>query len=125
MPTNTDHPRRRTMRWRAAAAFAMVALCVATGGSAALEPDQVALVVNANVPASRELAEFYAQKRGIPAGRIIALDLPFPDEEMPAARYDASVVPPVRSFLRDNRLRDKVTCLVTFWGVPLRVARRA
>lgn len=91
----------------------------------ALEPDQIALVVNANVPASRELAEFYAQKRGIPAGRIIALDLPFPAEEMPFARYDEAAAPVVRAFLRDHGLKDRVTCLVTFWGVPLRVAGRA
>jgi len=97
---------------------------MAPGRTAALEPDQIALVVNANVPASRELAEFYAQKRGVPAGRIVALDLPFPDEEMPFARYDQTVVPAVRSFLRDNRLNNKVTCLVTFWGVPLRIGRR-
>ena len=91
----------------------------------ALEPDQIALVINSGAPASRQLAEFYAQKRGIPAGRIITLDLPFPDEEMPFAQYDDRVVPRVRSFLRDNGLKDKVTCLVTFYGVPLRIGRRA
>lgn len=108
--------------------FVGVALAAALLGAVpalALEPDQIALVVNANVPASRELAEFYAQKRGIPAGRIVALDLPFPAEEMPFARYDEAVVPAVRAFLRDNGLKDRVTCLVTFWGVPLRIARRA
>lgn len=91
---------------------------------ASLAPDQIALVVNANVPASRELAEFYAQRRGIPAGRIIALDLPFPEEEIAFERYDAAAAPAVRKFLRDAGLRDKVACLVTFWGVPLRIGRR-
>jgi uncharacterized protein (TIGR03790 family) len=90
----------------------------------ALEPDQLALVVNSNVPASRELAEFYAQKRGVPAGRVVAVDLPFPEEEMQSSAYGEKVVPAVRAFLRDNGLKDKVTCLVTFWGVPLRIARR-
>jgi uncharacterized protein (TIGR03790 family) len=109
-------------------AFVAAMMLVVLGASAlpasALEPDQLALVVNANVPASRQLAEFYAQRRGIPAGRIIALDLPFPDEEIPYARYDQDIVPAVRKFLRDNGLKDKVTCLVTFWGVPLRIGRR-
>jgi uncharacterized protein (TIGR03790 family) len=121
MPSHLSHPGRRW--WLAGISVVLLALS-AGRRAAALEPDQLALVVNANVPASRELAEFYARKRGIPAGRIVALDLPFPGEEMPFARYDQSVVPAVRSFLRDNRLNDKVTCLVTFWGVPLRVARR-
>jgi uncharacterized protein (TIGR03790 family) len=103
---------------------ALVPLCCCCLPAFGLEPDQIALIVNANSPAGRELAEFYARKRGIPAGRIIALDLPFPNEEMPFGQYDDRVVPKVRSFLRDNGLRDKVTCLVTFYGVPLRVGRR-
>jgi uncharacterized protein (TIGR03790 family) len=110
---------------RAVVAAFLVAILGAPALSAwALEPDQIALVVNARVPASRQLAEFYAQRRGIPAGRIIALDLPFPDEEIPYARYEQAVAPAVRGFLRDNGLKDKVTCLVTFWGVPLRIGRR-
>src|SRR5215212_4566347 len=107
-----------------AVALASLLLALLSVPAAALEPDQIALVVNSNVPASRELAEFYAQKRNIPAGRIVALDLPFPAEEMPFEQYDAAVVPAVRKFLNDNGLKDKVTCLVTFWGVPLRIGRR-
>src|SRR5688572_25025895 len=36
--------------------------------------------------------------------------------------YERDVVPPVRKFLRDNKLEARVKCLVTFYGVPLRVA---
>ena len=117
LPTTTASPRQ--LRWP----VALLAF-LACSSAFALEPDQVALVVNSRVPASRELAEFYAGKRGIPEGRIIAVDLPFPDEDMTAAMYDQKVVPAVRSFLSDNGLKVKVTCLVTFWGVPLRIARR-
>ena len=112
------------LRLHLLAALALVA-GLSSASHAALRPDQIALVVNSNVPASRELAEFYAQKRGVPAGRIIALDLPFPAEEMPFEKYDAEGVPAVRRFLQDGGLRQKVTCVVTFWGVPLRIARRA
>jgi uncharacterized protein (TIGR03790 family) len=114
------------MKRRCLALVVLVSISHAVGApvALALEPDQIALVINKNVPASRELAEFYAQKRGIPSGRIIALDLPFPDEEMFFSSYNEQVVPAVRSSLRDQGLKDKVTCLVTFWGVPLRIARR-
>lgn len=95
-----------------------------SGHAHALAPEDIALVVNAKVPASRELAESYAKGRGIPDGRIIALDLPFPEEEVPYARYDAEVVPALRKQLQESGLRDKVKCLVTFWGVPLRIGRR-
>ena len=118
-------PRRSLLLAALATLIALAFGVTPSPADAALGPDQLALVVNKNVPASRELAEFYAQKRGVPAGRIIELDVPFPDEEIPYGRYNDHVVPAVRSFLKNNGLRDKVTCLVTFYGVPLRVGRRA
>ena len=126
MKFHSHNGRRRSFLAAAIAALTALVFAVAPApADAALRPDQLALVVNKNVPASRELAEFYAQKRGVPAGRIIELDVPFPDEEIPFARYNDYVVPAVRSFLKNNGLRDKVTCLVTFYGVPLRVGRRS
>ena len=109
-----------------AAGVAVVGLFLARASSvcAALGPEQVALIVNSKVPASRELAEFYAQRRNIPAERIIAVDLPYPAEEIPFDDYDTRVAPALRKQLRDKGLRDTVTCLVTFYGVPLRIARR-
>ncbi len=87
----------------------------------ALEPDQLLLIVNRNEPESQKLAEFYTNARLIPAGRIVALDLPRA-EEMSFEVYEHDVVPPVREFIKKNDLEKKVTCLVTFFGVPLRVA---
>src|SRR3954468_5641341 len=100
------------------------ASCLLTSHLAfALEADELLLIVNQNVPQGRTLAEFYAQQRGVPDHRILELDLP-KTEEMPAAVYDRQVVPVVRAFLRDNGLERKVTCLVTFYGVPIRVMER-
>ena len=31
----------------------------------------------------------------------------------------------MREFLKRNELHDKISCLVTFWGVPLRIGRRS
>ncbi len=95
----------------------------------ALEPDQIALIVNTNVPASRQLAELYATARAIPPGRIIGVSLPAPEpgnplEGMPFTEYEPRVAQPVRDFLRKNDLDRKVICLVTFWGMPLRIDRR-
>ncbi|HZL33886.1 MAG TPA: TIGR03790 family protein [Tepidisphaeraceae bacterium] len=100
-----------------------------SGASAALAPDQIALIVNANVPAGKWLAEFYASQRHIPAGRIIELNLPArgpgePAEDLSPDEYDQKVIPVVRGFLTARGLEKKVTCLVTFWGVPLRIDRR-
>jgi len=89
----------------------------------AVEPGQIALVVNSKVPASIKLAEFYAQQRHIPSGRIIAIDLPDSDE-IPYDTYNSRIVSEIRSALKDKNLEDQVKCLVTFYGVPLRIGGR-
>jgi uncharacterized protein (TIGR03790 family) len=103
--------------------LAAVALLMATGPTWALSPDQIALVVNRAVPKGMELAQFYAQARNIPRDQIITLDLPT-IEDVSFDRYERDVTPVVRRFLREHHLEQKITCLVTFYGVPLRVQDR-
>jgi uncharacterized protein (TIGR03790 family) len=104
--------------------FVLAALAAAVPARA-LEPDELLLVVNANAPEGRDLAAAYAKIRGVPDGRVVELDLPFPAEQMPRAAYDSNVVPRVREFINANGLRDKVKCAVTLYGVPLRVEGRS
>src|SRR4030095_13741715 len=91
--------------------------------ASALEPEQILLITNRNFPESRKLAEFYSNARKVPAGRILSLSVPTVDE-ISFAAYERDVVPVVRKFLRDNGLEQKVTCVVTFFGVPLRIGNR-
>ena len=111
-------------RFPVATLCALLALVCQTSPARALEPDQLLLIVNSKAPAGRELAEFYAKQRGVPAGRILELDLAFPAEQMSRASYDADVVPKVREFIVKNGLEKQIACAVTFYGVPLRVAGR-
>lgn len=87
----------------------------------ALQADELLLLVNKNQPGSIELAEFYTTARQVPEGRILALDLTTGDD-IPFDDYEEKVVPAVRAHLRENGLGDKVRCVVTFFGVPLRIA---
>jgi len=110
-------------------AFLLVGVLLAAAPAFALEPDQIALVVNSRVPVGRVLAELYARERHIPDGRIIELSLDpgssiSPSEDISFDAYDTQVVAPVRSFLSTHNLQNRVTCLVTFWGVPLRIDRK-
>jgi len=91
--------------------------------SAALSADELVLICNGNIPVSVKTAEFYAQARLVPPGRIIKLNLPA-GEEIPFEKYEAEVVPQVRAFLRDNGLEKKVRCAVTFFGVPIRIGAK-
>ncbi len=116
-------PRFHTRRLGWSLACLLFPLLAAANSARALTPDQIALVVNAKEPAGVKLAEFYAKQRHIPDGRIISLDLPTGDD-VGFDAYNTQVVPAVRKFLKDNDLEQKVTCLVTFYGVPLRISRR-
>lgn len=91
--------------------------------ASALAPDELALICNTRVPGSVELAQWYAQARGVPSGRIIELTLP-DSEQMSADLLDPDVIAPVRKALTDRHLQSKVKCLVTFYGVPLKLTPR-
>ena len=101
----------------------------------------VVLVVNRNVPAGLELARYYASRRGVPAERVLALDLPTA-ESMSRRDYERLLRDPLLAALREQKLveqvrreedkvgahesgwttvRSEVRYLVLFHGVPLRV----
>ncbi len=104
---------------------ALIAICLcSTVARAELTPDNLLLIVNKNVPDGQKLAEHYADVRHLPAGRIVALDLPTGDE-ITVDAFDEKMVAPIRQFITDHHLEDQVTCLVNFYGVPLRIPSRA
>lgn len=88
-----------------------------------LTSDELLLIYNANSTDSKELAEYYAERRAVPGQNLIGLDLP-PVEEISRVDYDEKIVRPLRRFLWDKNLAAKVRCLVTFYDVPLRVGPR-
>jgi uncharacterized protein (TIGR03790 family) len=104
------------MRWL------MVALIsLAPSASAhALEPKEIFLLVNKNVPASRQVADHYCARRGVPKENVIVLDLPA-GEDISRGDYDAKLAAPLRAALKDRR--EQVKVLLSVYGVPLRVGR--
>src|SRR5882762_879690 len=86
----------------------------------ALQSDEILLLVNKNVPESLGLAHFYTNARRLPDGRILSLPLPI-GEEISFTNYETQVVPQLRQFLKDNNLDKKITCIVPFFGIPLRI----
>ena len=109
---------------RAAAVLVTILLATLPARHArGLEPDEIVLLVNQNVPEGRKLADFYVTARHIPPNRILELDLPIADD-VSFQDYEKKVVPRVREFIANAGLTDRVKCLVTFYGVPLRIAQR-
>lgn len=117
--------RRRNLigRFRVAVVQLLMVTMFISTGRAELTAGDLLLVVNRNMPESIELARTYASLRKVPEGRVVELDLPSA-EQMSFEAYERDVVPPIREFLRKNKLDQQVKCLVTFYGVPLRVAAR-
>lgn len=109
-------PRRRLF------GVAGVMLLLAARARADLRADELLLIINKNVPQSAAVASHYAKARKVPAERLLALDLPT-GEELSADDYDRRIAAPVKAFLQ-SPAGQGVRCLVTFYGVPLRVTSR-
>jgi uncharacterized protein (TIGR03790 family) len=98
--------------------FLSALFALAAGRAAALEPADVWLLVNKNVPESRQVADHYVARRGVPKGNVIVLDLP-KGEDISREDYDRKLAEPVRAALKDRK--DAAKVLVSTYGVPLRV----
>lgn len=105
-----------------ACCLAGVFLLVFTTAAQALTADELLLITNKNIPEGQALAAYYAKMRNVPDGRILTIPLPV-SEGITRTTYDDEIVPRVRAYLTANHLEGKVHCLVTFYGVPLRIER--
>ena len=98
-----------------------VAIPVVRSRADALRPDELLLIYNGDDSDSRELAAYYAEQRGVPADRLFALHVEGTKEEIPAVDFSRLIRDPIRRHLEEHDLRDRVRCLVTFYGLPIRV----
>ncbi len=95
------------------------------------------VIYNENDPLSRDLAAFYADKRGIPAERVVSLKCPI-EEEISRQQYDDTIAGPLRAMFDERhwwlRSPDKpdaepssvvsgnrIRFLVLMRGIPLRI----
>ncbi|MES2440783.1 MAG: TIGR03790 family protein [Verrucomicrobiota bacterium] len=96
-------------------------------------PDQVAILYNAMVPESRQLAEIYRKARDIPEENVIALDMPV-TADISRADYERTILKPMRRLFESRAwwkressggvtlsVNNKIRVLVTMRGVPLRI----
>jgi hypothetical protein len=98
--------------------LAAVTLLLWAASAHAVGPDDVFILTNKNVPESRELAEYYCQKRGVPRDHILAFDLPA-GEDVSRATYNERLLTPLREKLKDKK--DQAKVLLSMYGIPLRV----
>jgi uncharacterized protein (TIGR03790 family) len=105
-------------------ALAIGLLLGCAGISAALEPNEILILVNASSPESIRLAKYYCQKRGVPDKNVFSVSLGETLRDSISRRdYDNWLAGPLRRELLTRKDGDKIRCLLTTYGVPFRVGR--
>lgn len=89
-----------------------------------LTPDGLLLIYNDADAASKGLALHYAQVRGVPADRLCPIFVLGQSEEIVPGQFEKLIRQPVKDYIKGHGLRDKIRCLVPFYGLPIRVSPR-
>jgi uncharacterized protein (TIGR03790 family) len=96
-------------------------MLICSGTGLALEPDEILVIANRQIPTSKQIAEYYCAKRNIPKKNIIHLALGHkPLETIGRDDYEKSLALPVRRQLQ-RRFPGDIRCLVTTYGIPVKV----
>ena len=89
----------------------------------ALEPQQILVIANSDVNESLRLAEYYCSKRAVPPENILEVPLGKDlAEQINRHEYDNILAASVKKELQQNRSPDQIKCLLTLYGVPIKVA---
>jgi uncharacterized protein (TIGR03790 family) len=86
-----------------------------------LDPANIAIVANKDMPESISVAKYYSNKRNVPEENIILLSLP-KGEDILRADFETKLAEPLREALKLKK--DKLKVILTVYGVPLRVGTK-
>jgi uncharacterized protein (TIGR03790 family) len=89
----------------------------------ALEPAQILVIANSDVNESLRLAEYYCGRRAVPSQNILKIPLGVSlSEQITRQKYDDILAAAVKKELIQNRQPGQIKCLLTVYGVPIKVA---
>lgn len=90
-----------------------------------LEPNEILVIANSDVEASVRIAQYYCAKRAVPVSNILALPLGgVLRDEISRDDYEKRLAEPIRRKLSTRGFAGKIKCLLTTYGVPLKVGKR-
>ncbi|HEC02514.1 MAG TPA: TIGR03790 family protein, partial [Phycisphaerales bacterium] len=91
----------------------------------ALEPDEILVIANADVAESVQVARHYSSKRAVPEKNILELPLGAGLRDTISRQdYEKRLAEPIRRKFFTDGLLGRVKCLLTVYGVPVRVGGR-
>ncbi len=111
------------MRRISCSAMLVVSLFCVT--AAALEPNEILVIVNRDFEPSVELGQYYCQQRNVPKENLLALSLGKTlADTISRDDYDKSIAEPIRKRLANGEPGREIKCLLTTYGVPHKVGPR-
>lgn len=91
----------------------------------ALEPNEILIIANKDIAESEQIAQYYCKKRAIPETNIISLPLGKNlSDIITRDDYNKLLAEPICKELYTHNLIGKIRCLVTTYGVPIKVGER-
>jgi len=91
----------------------------------ALEPNEILVIANGSNAASVRIAEYYCVKRNVPKENTLKLALNEPlNDDISRKDYEKLIAQPVRAKLLSPDFAGRMRCLLTVYGVPLKVGPR-
>ena len=99
--------------------FGVVVFC-ALRCNAELQPSEIAIIAARGNRESEDLAKYYSRVRGIPIENICLVDVPA-NEVCQREQWRTSIRPEIHQWLMDKDPHQKIRCLVTLWGIPLKI----
>lgn len=87
----------------------------------ALTADQLLIVSNRSISASKNLARYYMEKRGVPEENWLQLRTSS-QEQISRKTYEEEIAAPLRAFIqKHDPAGSRFRCIVLLYGLPLRV----
>ncbi|GAG13566.1 unnamed protein product, partial [marine sediment metagenome] len=92
------------------------------GLASALEPNEILIIANKDRTESGRIARYYCSKRGVPDKNILALPLGTNlNDAISRDNYEKQLAEPIRKRLLAPDLLGTIRCLLTTYGVPIKV----
>ena len=105
--------------------IALLLIVICCGAASALEPGEILIVTNKDIPESGRIARYYCEKRGVPEENILAFSLGAKlNDTINRKDYEERLAQPIRSAFLNDKLLGKIKCLLTIYGVPTKVGGR-
>lgn len=104
-------------RW----AFVAILLLAVAARASAQSAANVLVVANEALPASIEIADYYAKRRGLPPDQVLKIQVSTADQ-ITRAEFEFRLQAPIAAWLQRHAAQDRIHYIVLVKGIPLRIA---